>query len=510
MKRSNSTQHSCILPVKAWKIVLAVLALATFKVGPITIQAASAIPSNGNPICNSPNKKLYVLAGPRRAATSSVADFFYQWARGPQPNRKSGKKYHPLAKFRWPMVYGPASNKTDTEMPYKRFNSLVTDYGNEPLRKEILEAIKRDWELADVDSIIFGGDKFDQVGADAKEGYDALRAVRDVVEFIGAEPGCVTVIVNYRDIRFEHWVSMYGDGMLADTKEDPMPYNEHMCVEESTTVRLQELGTSMNPMLVAESYLREGWQVKMIDMGGVESKGTDIAHTIACDIMGGHCDDDGWVKGHHEEVFSNKFLQYDFDHLSREEIDLSEKLFRYRDCAFQEDLQTHPWFTVIKEEGIWTDCQHDKDHEWIYQSFRDPTTGTKLFYDALLSQVDCKPFGGPKSAINESNSEKLETAKIDEFLDGTYQKNFMNVIMEDVGGVSVPLVLVLILVAGGAGFYLHKVRENPNYKLPGIEMAGGFTDGFSDNGMGNKNNDSFSDEHDDESSSDDDDNGDFV
>jgi len=486
--------------------------LATFKEGPITIQAASAIPSNGAPICNSPDKKLYVLAGPRRAATSSVADFFYQYARGAQPGRKGGKTYHPLAKFRWPMVYGSASNKTDTEMPYKRFNSLVTDYDNKPLRKEILEAIKRDWELAGVNSIIFGGDQFDQVGAEAQEGYDALRAVKDVVEFIGAKPGCVTVIVNYRDIRFEHWVSLYGNGMLEnpnpDTKEEPMPYNEHMCKEESTTLRLQELGTSMNPMFVAESYLREGWQVKMIDMGGVESKGTDISHTIACDVMGGICDDDGWVKNHGDEVFTNKILKYDFDHLSKEEIDLSEKLFRYRDCAFQEDLQQHPWFTVIKEEGIWTDCQHDKNHEWIYQSFRDPTTGTKLFYDALLSQVDCKPFGGPKSAIQESNSEKLETAKIDEFLDGTYQTSFMDVIIEDVGGVSVPLVLVLILVAGGAGFFLHKVRENPDYRLPGIEMAGG----FSDNGMNSTKDDPpiFSDEHDDESSSDEDDNGDFV
>jgi len=498
MKRSFTTKRSYTFPLKAWKIVLAVLALASFKGGPATIQAASAIPSGGKPICNSPDKHLYVLAGPRRSATTSVADFFYQYARGPQPDRKHGKIYHPLAKFRWPMVYGPASNKTDTDMPYKRFNSLVTDYDNKPLRTEILDAIKRDWEIGDVNSIIFGGEEFDQVGAEAKNGYDALRAVRDVVEYVGAKPNCVTVLLSYRDPRFEHWVSLYGDVMAKNDNE--MPYNEHMCKEESTTLRLEELGTSMNPMYVAESYLSEGWQVKMIDMGGVEKKGTDIAHTIACDIMGGICDDNGWVKGHKEEVFTNKFLQYDFDHLPKEEIALSEKLFRYRDCAFQEDLEKSTWFDVIKQENIWTDCKHDKDHEWIYQSFRDPTTGTKLFYDALLSQVDCKPFGGPKSAVDESNSEMLEIAKIDEFLDGTYQKNIMNIVIEDVGGVSVWLVLVLILVAGSVGFYLQKVRENPGYKLPIIEMAGGIDP--PDRGF----NDEPEDESDEDSSSSDEDN----
>jgi len=492
------TQHpSYTFPLKAWKIVLAVIGLAAFNRGPIAIQAAGAIPSGGKPICNNPDKHLYVLAGPRRSATTSVADFFYQYARGPQPDRKHGKIYHPLAKFRWPMVYGPASNKTDTDTPFKRFNSLVTDYGNKALRTEILDAIKRDWELDAVTSIIFGGEEFDQVGAEAKEGYDALRAVRDVVDYIGAKPGCVTVILSYRDPRFEHWVSLYGGAMEKSGNE--MPYNEHMCKEESTTLRLQELGTSLNPMYVAESYLNEGWQVNMVDMGGVDKKGTDIAHTIACDIMGGICDDDGWVKGHTEEVFSNKLLQYDFDHLPKEETALSEKLFLYRDCAFQEDLEKSQWFSVIKQEGIWTDCEHDKNHEWIYQSFRDPTTGTKLFYDALLSQVDCKPFGGPKSAVDESNSELLEIAKIDEFLDGTYQKNIMNIIVEDVGGVSVWLVLVLILVAGSVGFYLQKVRENPGYKLPIIEMAGGLDRGFNDEpgDEGDDDSSSSSDEDDD-------------
>jgi len=502
-RNGSSTQHSYSLPVLNawWKIVLAILALSTFESGPVTIHATKAIPTEGKPICNVPDKHLYVLAGPRRSATTSVADFFYQYARGAQPDRKNGKKYHPLAKFRWPMVYGPASNKTETDMPYKRFNHLVMDYANNALRKEIVEAVQRDWEQNGVSSIIFGGEEYEQVGVHARKGYDAIRAVRDVVDTIKAKPECVTVILNYRSPRFEQWVSLYGDGMLVEpqpnTKEEPMPYNEHMCKEESTALRLQELGTSMNPMYIAETYLAEGWNVKMIDMGGVDKDGTDISHTIACDIMGGVCDKDGWVKNHGDEVFNNKKVEFNFQHLNDEETVLSEKLFRYRDCAFQEDLENNVRFDIVQENSIWVDCEHDKDHEWIYQSFRDPKSGTELFYDALLSQVDCKPFGGPKSAVHESHSQILETAEIDEFLDGTYQKNTLLGVIEEVGSFSVPLVLVVIMFAAGVGFYLHKVRENPDYRFPGIEMAGGFADkAFSD-----KNNEHFRDEDDDDSSS---------
>lgn len=259
--------------------------------------------------------RLVVLAGPRRSATSSVAEFLYKYARGTQPNHKQGKIYHPLAKFRWPLVYGEHSNKTETEMPYKRYNHLVTDPDNKPLRDEILEAIKRDWDQGGVNAVIFGGEEFDQVPftqanmkSKSEKNYNAIEAVQAVVDYIQAPPECVTILLNYRVPRFEHWVSLYSSLMVdGGTMENDefMPYEEHMCEDKSSTDRVQELGTSMNPMFLAESYLAasSGWNVQMIDMGGVADFGSDISHTIACEILGGVCDDEKqWVKGHVEET----------------------------------------------------------------------------------------------------------------------------------------------------------------------------------------------------------------
>lgn len=478
-----------------------------------------------------PGTRLVVLAGPRRAATSSVAEFFHKYARGAQPNRQHGRIYHPLAKFRWPLVYGEYSNETEYDMPYKRFNHLVTDPNNKELKMEIMDAIKRDYEINGVDAVIFGGEEFDQVmGGDSVEAhkFDAVEAVKEVVNHVGVPSECVTILLNYRVPRFEHWVSLYSSGMIDGTEmaveSDFMPYEEHMCVDDQSDCRLQELGTSMNPMYLAETYLNAGekWQVKLIDMGGIEDFGTDISHTIGCNILGGVCDDDGrWVKGHIEETITNKVLQADFDSLPKEEVVLSERLFRYRDCAYEEDLRKNERFSVVMNKTVWSDCIHDKDHEWIYQSFRDFKFGTRLVFDALLSQIDCKNFGGHPSFGDQSHAEDLKAAKIEDFLTGTYQQNhniFEEFAEEIESSFSAPLILVILMFAGGAGFYTMKMKQDPGYTIPSFEMggfsnqipSGGFGGGFSDKKDKKNTSDDEESSSDDESDSDDSGAGEFI
>lgn len=454
-----------------WKVFLSVLLLAL-----IASPATAAEECTGT--------RLVVLAGPRRSATTSVAEFFHLYARGPRPDHKQGKIYHPLAKFRWPLVYGIEANKTETEMPYKRYNKLVTDPNNKALKNEIFEAIKDDYDNPSVHAVIFGGEEFDNVlGGDkgefgfAAQKYDAVKAVQEVVDYVGVPGECVEIIINYRIPRFEHWVSLYS----STHEQEFVPYEEHMCQDKNSDGRLQELGTSMNPMYLAETYLaaQPGWKVKLIDMSGVEDYGTDISHTIACDILGGVCKDEGrWVSGHIEEKITNKVLQADFDSLPPKEVDLSEKLFEYRDCGYQEDLENNDRFEIVKKKDIWADCQHDMDHEWIYQSFRNFKIGTHLVFDALLSQVNCKPYGGHPTWAN-SRAQDLEAAKIEDFLSGTYQKNHnvFEIIEEDIDqAFSTPLILVVLMFAGGAGFYTMKMRNDPGYTvaMPSFEM-GDFT-----------------------------------
>jgi len=471
----SSTQPTAWVPL--WKfVVILLVALTTIP------EVATAVDPPKN-YCD--GTQLVVLAGPRRSATTSVAEFFHKYARGAMPDRSHGKLYHPLAKIRWPLVYGSATNETEVDMPYKRFNLLVTS-DNKAVKTEILDAIKLDYDQSGVSAVIFGGEEYDQVGRSASR-YDAIQAVKAAVEITKAPPECVTIVLNYRVPRFEHFVSLY-DALMSNG----MPYEEHMCEDNSMTTRLDEIGTSMSPMYLAETYLEEGWNVRMIDMGGVEESGSDISHTIACEVLPGVCDDDNkWVKGHIEEVITNKAMERDFKSLPKKEIDLAEKLFGYRDCAYQEDLESNNRFSVIQQNTVWDTCQHDDEHDGVYQSFRDPVTGTRLVFDALLSQIDCQKYGGHPAFGDRTHSQELEAAKIEDFLNGNYQSSHSlpGEIEEEVRSLPIPLILVVLMFAGGASFYLMKMKEDPNYTIPGIEMGG-----FSDSLGGSKKEDGFQDE----------------
>merc|ERR1719223_1979478 len=141
------------------------------------------------------SKRLILFAGPHRSAATSVEEFFYKYARGPQPNHKNGKTYHALANFRWPLVEGRVISQLETDEPYKRYNHLVTERNNVELRKEIIDSIKADWNRPDVEAVIFGGEAFDQI---SDESMKPLNALAEVVDALGTTAECTTVVLNYR------------------------------------------------------------------------------------------------------------------------------------------------------------------------------------------------------------------------------------------------------------------------------------------------------------------------
>ena len=50
------------------------------------------------------------------------------------------------------------------------------------------------------------------------------------------------------------------------------------------------IGAEMNPLGAAKVFLERGWKVALMDMGGIQKAGKNIAHTIGCDLLMGQCD----------------------------------------------------------------------------------------------------------------------------------------------------------------------------------------------------------------------------
>ena len=102
--------------------------------------------------CPAGTKRLFVFIGPHRSAASSVEEFFMKYARGRQPDGKHGRVYHALGSMRWPLVYGPHTNSSYVDRPYKRYNLLFShgdhNHPNKAMTEEIFERIAQDWKLA--------------------------------------------------------------------------------------------------------------------------------------------------------------------------------------------------------------------------------------------------------------------------------------------------------------------------------------------------------------------------
>ena len=168
---------------------------------------------------------------------------------------------------------------------------------------------------------------------------------------------------------------------------------------------------------------------------GVSKKGTDISHAIACGILGAKCtDDDNWVRNHVDHVIVNNAAAIDNGDdnrktkndefllsMSEGEIESSEKVFRYRDCAFEKELRTNPKFEVVYNETIWNDCDHD-NLDKVYKSLSDPED-THYIFEALLSQVNCDRDEG-RNKFFRGNSKKKKSnnnlATMDDVLSGKH------------------------------------------------------------------------------------------
>ena len=156
------------------------------------------------------------------------------------------------------------------------------------------------------------------------------------------------------------------------------------------------LGTSMNPLGLAVEYLKLGWNVRLVDMSGVQASERDISHVIGCEAMADTSCVDGWLKYHQsdtphhtnptkEDVSAVTASMHDT--MSSTQLDEIEQLFRYRDCAYQSTLEGNQNFQVMEAGSIWKDCQADKlpTYQALAKNFDDVST----MYKGLLSQVKC-------------------------------------------------------------------------------------------------------------------------
>lgn len=317
-------------------------------------------------------KQVVFFAGPHKSASSSVEKFFFKWA----SEGHSANHPHtiPLQYWRWPDI--------DSNAGYKAYGELITNSGSIPM-SEALSKIQAKFDESD-NGVFLGTEEFDQHGKDAE--YNAMPVMAAIVDQLGVAKRNIKVVINYRAPRLDQWLSIWKH---AEDKYEDASYEVFMCDAhnkvEDKRVRYSMVGAEMNPLGAALTFLKRGWNVVLMDMGGVEKKGKHIVHTIGCDVLLATCND-GIMGTLHDYMPEANSAEKEFNELSDAESAKVEKLFRYRDCAYQPLISKYErtgQFQAMYQDSLWKECYADDNY---YKKFID---NTPMMFNALLGQLQC-------------------------------------------------------------------------------------------------------------------------
>lgn len=281
-----------------------------------------------------------------------------------------------LQYWRWPIF--------DESAGAKQYGNLVQNKDDTKYMNKALDEIQAKFEDSE-NGVFLGTEEFDQVGPD--KFLDAMPVMEAIVDRLQVDHKDIKVILNYRTPRVDQWISVWKH---AGEEYAGASYEDFMCQahanEKDKKYRLSMIGAEMNPLGAAKVFLERGWQVALMDMGGVEKAGKHIVHTIGCDVLLAWCDS-GVLHSLADYLPQKNAVEKDFNELNEEETAKIDKLFQYRDCSYQGDLQSYidkGQMEVFYQDSLWEDCSDNSDY---YKKFKD---NTAMMYNALLGQLECK------------------------------------------------------------------------------------------------------------------------
>lgn len=320
------------------------------------------------------NKKLVVFAGPHETEATDVLRFFVE-------NDES------LSHWTWPRINSELIWRPD----HRVFDFLVAEPDNEDVQSVVTDGIVEAMENTS-NGVIMGSLDFAWVGENPYTQYDPVGALRRVVDRLGIADGDVSIALTYRAPRIDHWSVVWHNHFDSDD------YKDFICSDgEQSSKRWEWLDTVMNPFKIAKAYHDQGWNVAVIDQEGTLTKGRDVAHTIACNLMEGVNCNDGWAVGL-ENVVGDSPEVIPMDSMSDGDRRDLEELFRQRDCYYKYQLKDKPGFAIVNQRSAWSSCQ---DH---HQAFYEEFTDTDFMLNVLQSQKQC--------AENNVDIEKLLETKV--------------------------------------------------------------------------------------------------
>lgn len=342
---------------------------------------------------------MVVFAGPHKSASSSVQELFVEYANNEEPKHPS------LQNWTWPLI------KSDLYfLPRKGFAPLVTAglEHHPPIWERLLQIWNEKSETTGEwvhPNLIWGTEELDRFGKVPWSGRNGLVAIEKVWDLL--RPTQLEIVVNYRRPRRDQWISIWKQLTRMD---ENVTYSEFLCDDEQYTRLWEYLDCVANPLGFVEALVdfwtpRHNVTIHLLDMGGIASGERDVAHVLACDVLGVECTEDHWLPDF-DEPFIENARSRELE-LTDEELEAMEWLLQQRDCSYHQRIMkfskastTKPHLRLHYAEKFWDACEVQNR---VSRSFSNTTYLLQL----LQSQVGCGQM--PYNAIDELRSQRTST-----------------------------------------------------------------------------------------------------
>ena len=359
---------------------------------------------------NQTKKRLVIFVGPHKSASTTIQSFFVEHISNAYwriPNNQTNVANTTNTANTTTTTTTTASSSSwalkDWTWPFEpyamnrqAFSDLVVNYPtkdqywHDTRRAELYYTLSYVWEDPMTTHMMFGDEEFDRMGDTPWSQRDSIRVLHNIVQFL--QPPQLDFVVHYRTPRLEQWISIW----KQTSKNGGTPYSWFVCQHYKAW---EHLNSVANPLGIVDTLRRQGWNVTLIDMGGVERDGLDIAHVLACQVLHVPCTERGWIVGFQEQrlVTNHRTGDPELSPLQRKEL---EWLLRQRDCSYRQSLQSDPRVTIVQQDSLWDDCDYYDSK--LQQMLRN---STKLLY-LIQSQVDCSPEANQTNITSLRQSSK--------------------------------------------------------------------------------------------------------
>jgi hypothetical protein len=317
---------------------------------------------------------LVVIAGPRQTKDIQMMKFFTKYMSSAPGNERSPS----FSGWNWPtsnsiLLHGKPA--------FQVFDLLVTHPEDRAARGLLLDTIRRSWnELWH--GVMIGSNSFERVGTNPATKFDPLAALKIVTDELRVPAKDVTVVLNYRTPRTDHWNDLIGTHFTESS------YTNFLCSVSEKAKQWEFIDTIMSPLKVAAEYRKAGYRVVVIDESGVTEAKQDVAHSLACDFMAGVACDGEWIDDIDENSVGS-FPPSPIEDLSRAKQLVLDEYFISRDCFYMYSLKDDDMFEILHQKTLWSTCQQPGENVQDAQQKYESLVDTDFFLDLLRSQVGC-------------------------------------------------------------------------------------------------------------------------